>query len=156
LKKINYPKNRKPRPRKTHCVKGHLRSPENLKADGLHCRLCHVDGGRQYRTENRERLNAEARERRAPGSQNDYKRLRRYGLTPADYVRMLADQDDCCAICGAEFLFDVGVTYAPNIDHCHVTGRVRGLLCGKCNRGIGMLRDDATLLRNALEYIEAA
>lgn len=72
-----------------------------------------------------------------------------YGITVADYERMNAEQGGVCAICGqAE---TNGRSLA--VDHCHATGRVRGLLCGTCNRGIGLLKDDADRVMSAAIYL---
>ena len=57
--------------------------------------------------------------------------------------------DGACAICGT---VDPGRQFF-DIDHDHVTGEVRGLLCYACNRGIGFLRDDAVVVASALEYL---
>jgi len=70
----------------------------------------------------------------------------RYGLTPEQLAEMLRAQRDACAVCGK-----------PNpdcIDHCHETGRVRGVLCRQCNIGMGQFRDDPALLLAAALYIE--
>lgn len=40
------------------------------------------------------------------------------------------------------------------IDHCHISGKIRGLLCSTCNSGIGLLRDDINILKKATEYLE--
>ena len=76
---------------------------------------------------------------------------RRYGITLADYDEMLEEQGGGCAICG-KTPEDNGKRLG--VDHDHNTGRVRGLLCDKCNSGLGMLRDDSTLLLRAVEYLE--
>lgn len=77
----------------------------------------------------------------------------RYGLTTAGYAAMLADQGGCCAICGAAP--DGNTRYAKlGVDHDHATGKVRGLLCDQCNRGIGAFKDDPTRLRAAAQYLE--
>lgn len=82
--------------------------------------------------------------------------LRKYGITVDEYDRMLAEQDGGCAICGqspetqrARF-----TTYLV-VDHCHDTGRVRGLLCEPCNLLLGRWNDDPALLRRAADYLEA-
>lgn len=79
-------------------------------------------------------------------------RLRkRYGITLDDYKDMLQIQNECCAICKkhkSTFNTPLGV------DHCHVTSKVRGLLCGRCNRAIGLFDDDPTFLENAQLYLE--
>lgn len=57
----------------------------------------------------------------------------RYGITTAIKNAMLAEQNGCCALCGRN---EFGLR-GPMVDHDHTTGRVRGILCGGCNRGLG-------------------
>lgn len=78
---------------------------------------------------------------------------RRYGITEEDYDRLLAAQGGACAICRVRAEDSRG--FRPHIDHCHKSGRVRGILCGMCNKGIGNLRDDPEILRNAIAYLLA-
>jgi hypothetical protein len=77
----------------------------------------------------------------------------RYKLTSTDYDALLALQDGRCAICGARPTETK--RGGLEVDHCHATGVVRGLLCGPCNRGIGNLGDSLDLLRKAVAYMEA-
>lgn len=65
------------------------------------------------------------------------------------YLALLQKQNGKCAICGTK---DFGKK-APNVDHCHATGVIRGLLCCSCNRGIGLLKDDPELLLKAAGYL---
>ena len=76
---------------------------------------------------------------------------RQYGITLAEYDQMLRDQDNKCAICGNE---DEVEGRRLAIDHCHDSGKVRGLLCGKCNRGIGLFYDNKELLEKAISYLD--
>jgi hypothetical protein len=73
-----------------------------------------------------------------------------YGITLAEYNTMLEAQDYKCAICGNE---DEVEGRRLAIDHCHTTGKVRGLLCGKCNRGLGLFYDNEELLQSAIKYL---
>jgi hypothetical protein len=82
---------------------------------------------------------------------NQRGRFNRMGITACQYTRMRIEQDERCAICREPFEMG-GKT--PPIDHCHTTGRVRGLLCTPCNVGIGGLRDNPEWLRAAAEYVE--
>ena len=77
--------------------------------------------------------------------------LRQYGITPTDYDRLLDKQGGGCAICGVEF----GHAGSPRlaVDHCHQTGRVRGLLCSNCNQGLGKFGDDPSRLDRAGVYL---
>jgi hypothetical protein len=75
---------------------------------------------------------------------------RQYGITLAEYEQMLRDQNNKCAICKNE---DEVEGRRLAIDHCHESGNVRGLLCGKCNRGIGLFYDNKELLNNAISYL---
>lgn len=79
--------------------------------------------------------------------------LARYGVTIEWYEEQLAAQDGACAICGH---IPNGVKAAArlHVDHDHVTDVNRGLLCHRCNPGVGYFRDDPDLLRAAAEYIE--
>lgn len=73
-----------------------------------------------------------------------------YGITAAIYAEMLAKQGGGCAICGNTC--KTGRRLA--IDHNHETGQVRGLLCSKCNRGLGMFDDRQDLLRRSVGYLQ--
>lgn len=72
---------------------------------------------------------------------------RNYGLTLDEYGEMMARQKGCCAICSRSM-------ETPNVDHCHETGRVRGLLCSTCNGGLGMFKDCVPLLEQAIRYLK--
>jgi hypothetical protein len=75
----------------------------------------------------------------------------RYGLTQAQYDEILAEQGGGCAICGKT---ETDSTGRPlSVDHNHRTNEVRGLLCGNCNRALGLFQDDITLLRRAITYL---
>lgn len=73
-----------------------------------------------------------------------------YNLTQDEYHRMIVLQGNTCAICGNTFGDKVCV------DHDHSTGKVRGLLCDTCNRGIGLLKDDTRILLSAISYLREA
>lgn len=72
-----------------------------------------------------------------------------YGLSLEDFDALHEIQGGVCAICGK----DKGTTLV--VDHCHATNKVRGLLCHPCNRGLGMFKDNARLLANAIAYLTA-
>lgn len=72
---------------------------------------------------------------------------RKFGLEPDDITKMLESQDHRCRICGRD------ISVRRNIDHCHDTNRVRGLLCGSCNRGIGLLQDSPGMAMNAILHM---
>lgn len=84
------------------------------------------------------------------GNKRDGVIRRQYGITLGDYEQMLVEQDFKCAICGNE---DEVEGRRLAIDHCHDSGEVRGLLCGKCNRGLGLFYDNEDLLQNAIQYL---
>lgn len=75
----------------------------------------------------------------------------KYGLTQADVVRLEDEQGGVCKICGQE---DTTVRACLHIDHCHVTGKVRGLLCHHCNVLLGHSRDNIDILKKAIQYLE--
>lgn len=75
-----------------------------------------------------------------------------YGLTEADYDVMLAAQNNACAICCGNEPLGRSNKYF-HVDHDHVSGVVRGLLCAKCNTAIGLLDDDVQRVARVLEYL---
>jgi hypothetical protein len=72
---------------------------------------------------------------------------RLYGISPADYDALLAKQDGVCATCGKPSKETLCV------DHCHATGTIRGLLCRKCNTGLGCYEDDPATMITSLAYL---
>jgi hypothetical protein len=83
--------------------------------------------------------------------------LKEYDFTEARYEDLLWEQNNRCAICRVDH--DEYVLGSKNhsvfcIDHCHSTGKVRGLLCSVCNSGLGKLKDSPELLERALHYLK--
>lgn len=78
--------------------------------------------------------------------------LSQYGITPDDYAAFFSAQNGRCAICGTDTPSKRRVFF--DVDHCHTTGKVRGLLCEVCNRAIGLLKDSPEMLRRAADYLE--
>jgi len=76
--------------------------------------------------------------------------LARYGLTPQDFEALRTKQNNKCGVC--DFLLSGKVC----VDHCHVTGRVRGLLHNRCNTAIGLLNDDPQMLLRAVAYLRGS
>jgi DNA-directed RNA polymerase subunit RPC12/RpoP len=79
----------------------------------------------------------------------EWNRLKLTGFTPEDFENKLAEQNYKCAICGTE---DPGATNW-HADHDHKTEQKRGILCHKCNTGLGLLKDDIDILCSAIEYL---
>lgn len=75
-------------------------------------------------------------------------RLRSFGMTLADYDAMVAAQQNKCASCGDEMS-------PPVVDHCHVSGRVRGLLCNQCNTAAGLLKESPLRFAALMEYLRS-
>lgn len=73
----------------------------------------------------------------------------KYGLARTQYNEMIESQHNQCKICGVSF----GDRYTIHIDHCHVSGKVRGLLCYNCNLALGNVKDNTDVLRNMIDYL---
>lgn len=76
---------------------------------------------------------------------------KKYGITTEDYLQMLDSQDRKCAICSKTVIEN---NRYLSVDHCHTTGKVRGLLCSNCNLGLGYFQDNIDFLLNAVEYLK--
>jgi hypothetical protein len=86
----------------------------------------------------------------------DKSRLKRnlkslYGLTVEQYEKMITDQKGICLICERHV---TECRQRLNVDHDHITGKVRGLLCGPCNAALGIFQDDIEILKRAVAYLE--
>lgn len=82
-----------------------------------------------------------------------YALKKRYGITPKDVADMMDIQMGVCAICGGSP--GKGFRKSLHVDHDHVSGKVRGLLCEKCNQGLGSFQDDPNRMLRAIEYLGA-
>lgn len=126
------------------------KGPQGRCSDCKPCRLRRV---REYRKANQGKEQARQRAYNAKNQEWRreydlwYKRARKYGLTRADFEAMMKVQGGSCAICRTSTKLVV--------DHCHESGRVRGLLCSNCNTGLGMFGDDTSRLGGAIEYLNS-
>lgn len=116
-------------------------------------------GHRRWRARYPERVKAAAarsylRHRDARRQANVFHQLERtwrtHGLTLDQFHALYESQDMACAVCGDELSTN---KQAIHIDHCHRSGRVRGLLCGGCNVGLGMFRDEPQRMQRAIAYV---
>jgi len=111
--------------------------------DGYHhyCKECHSNN-----TKLKYSSDTEFRERR--------KTLQlkiKYNLSPIDFIAILKKQNNKCCICNNPF-YSKRTTF---IDHSHKNGKVRGLLCPKCNNILGNCNDDVDILKSAIKYLES-
>lgn len=75
-------------------------------------------------------------------------RYSRHGITKEKFEKLLEDQNHKCLICNTL------VDEKSHIDHCHKSGKIRGILCGRCNKGLGQFGDDIQLMKNAIKYLQ--
>lgn len=131
-----------------------------VRSDGtygyrLMCKACKYDANKKYQKAHPhpETSNAQSRKWRATlhGKITLAKRNARYTgtelhITEKQYIEMVESQGGMCAICRESPIHA--------IDHDHQTGKFRGLLCGNCNKGIGLLRDNKSILQRAIDYLK--
>lgn len=87
---------------------------------------------------------------KSPEKERERHLVRKYGVSAADYAKMFDAQGGACAIC------EKRQVRALDVDHCHVTLKVRGLLCTNCNRMLGHAGDDSVRLERAANYLKLA
>ena len=115
---------------------------------------------RAWLDRNREKVtaNQRARYKADPEKYRKYFRDHRikkvYRLTELEYSRLVSEQDGKCGICGKPPSGTWHGDRMLNVDHDHQTGAVRGLLCNKCNRGLGILGDTVERITAVLKYLE--
>jgi Recombination endonuclease VII. len=124
---------------------------------------------KQWRENNRERVNANKRAWRAKNPEKSnacskrwrkknpvkclaLRRKQKYGLSQEGFDRLLESQNNGCASCRKTFVGG-NAFLVPHVDHDHKTGKVRGLLCRGCNIALGLLNESPENLRGLLEYL---
>lgn len=143
--------------------------PPDSRAQGgtaANCRKCKEVAHKKWRDRNiehvRETSRTEARKRSYNQRNPEAHRLavkkarikRDYGITYDDLVRMVDEQGNKCAICGTQFSERGWGAAAKQIDHDHETGKVRGILCLKCNRGLGLFEENERRMVAAIAYLK--
>jgi len=79
----------------------------------------------------------------------------KYNITSPERNKLIKDQDGCCAICNTPVELDGKATkQSAVVDHDHLTGKIRGILCGQCNKGLGIFGDTLEGLNKAVKYLE--
>jgi len=113
--------------------------PRNTKT-GLYswCRVCKSEKTAQWNKDNFDRRrNTELK--------------RNYGIYLEDYKKMKEAQNNCCATCKRN---ESELKRSLMVDHCHDSGKIRGLLCDECNLSLGKIKDNIETLKNMILYLK--
>ena len=123
----------------------HKDAPDGLRYS---CKPCFNQRSKSWRRRNPEYQKewSKNNRHRHKNAQLKYK----YGITEADYKKMLQAQNYSCKICG---LADSQQRHGLHVDHCHATGKIRGLLCRRCNTALGFCEDNIDVLANMIKYL---
>ena len=138
--------------------------------DGLKCRCknCRSEDAKFDRNKNKEKYLKKEAQRRIRNKESirlsrrkyhqktkdkrfAYRLEQVYGITITDYDNMYLDQNESCAVC---FIEQDKLHRRLCVDHCHTSGKVRGLLCDKCNRMLGQINDKIKVLKSAINYLK--
>lgn len=142
---------------KTHCLRGHARTSDNVvqgqcricrklalrRPKPTHCRNGHERTVKTFRAGRC--LTCKAR------AELNSKCKMRYGITYEERDRMIDEQGCRCAIC--RNLFSQDAAGRPEVDHCHTSEQVRGILCHACNVLLGAAKDNIETLKKAIDYL---
>lgn len=123
---------------KTCNICNETKSLESFEKHRHQCRSCRNTKRKTFGTRSGEGL-------------KNYRLQNLYGIDLDTYNKMLQEQNGVCKICKGE---DNGPWGTLAVDHCHETGKVRGLLCAMCNKGLGQFKDNQELLKEAIEYLK--
>ena len=152
--------------RKEYSKKWRERNPEKVKAWSLEAitkyRVRRLAAVRAWYHRHKDAINAKRRADRIPKEwakkmkayaqanpekMQGYRRKHNYGMTAEQFNSMIVSQNNSCGICFEIF------SQTPHVDHCHSSGKVRGLLCRKCNTGIGYFKENVDIFESARNYI---
>ena len=118
------------------------------------CKKCSSKRSRKWEVENRDKKNLRSRNR---GKSSEERRrsslMSKFKMTEVDYNKIYNQQNGKCAICGSASYGKAGATKLA-VDHCHKTGKIRGLLCFNCNTMLGKVKDSIETLESAIIYLK--
>mgnify|MGYP006784045891 CR=1 FL=1 len=126
--------------KQSRCIQCQAKSSEILSKDG---QVAYKSSMSKLRSENPAEYT-----RRVRG----YNLKASHGIKQDDYEAMASKQGHACAICRSKEPGGPGDRF--HVDHNHATGKIRGLLCAKCNTAIGLLKEDAIVIQRALNYLK--
>ncbi len=116
----------------------HLRQKGDVQFPTSYCKDCCAKKNLEYRLANVDKI-------------RDSELNTTYGISLKEYSELLIKQNNNCAICQTP---QSKLKTKLCIDHCHETGKVRGLLCHTCNRALGLLKDNTNILKEAIKYLD--
>lgn len=111
---------------------------DRTSGHNAHCKPCRIEYANAYKANN-------------PDSLKNSALKSKYGITLEEYNGLFEKQQGSCACCGKH---QMQLNKMLCVDHCHMTGKVRGLLCHKCNSGIGMLGDCLEAVEKVYNYLK--
>lgn len=119
------------------------------------CKKCHNKQSLENHTVNRDnrllQMSKYQKEKYDEKRNRDY--IRKYGITLDLYEEIKEEQNSCCKVCGThESKISKNRLF---VDHCHTSGKIRGLLCHNCNSMLGLAKDNISILQDAVKYLEA-
>lgn len=131
-------------------LENYYNSKASIDGKGYRCKACDDIARKAYREKHRGFHLKAQRERNW---------RHKYGLEREDFERMWEDQEGKCSICFVH-LTNIELDNDPKnksntacVDHCHATGKVRSLLCARCNKGLGLFDDETDKVKAAYEYL---
>lgn len=137
------------------CTKCRQLKPVHAFGKHVHCKQCKREAMAQWRQDNPEENKRRIQAHRAkyPNASFASHLKCKYSLSLKEYEKMLQAQNGACAICEKpETVRQKSKIKRLSVDHCHITGRVRGLLCVRCNVAIGLLKENEDIFKKALDY----
>jgi hypothetical protein len=111
-----------------------------------HCKECNNKKSKEWYEKNKE-------EKLKSGLKHHYKK--KYGLSLEQRKELFDSQNGLCLVCCCEMNLEGGLkANQAVIDHCHSSGKIRGMLCNLCNQGLGHFKDNVSFLEKAIKYLE--
>ena len=111
--------------------------------------------GKKYYAEHKKRIdeNSKNYRKRHPGRHREFQLRQRYNLSVDEYNRLFISQNGCCAICGKH---QSQLSSILCVDHHHITKKIRGLLCKRCNLALGYIAGNIIILKQMMNYLSEA